>query len=295
MYRTLVTITLVSVSVLNSYWPGEARAPSVTFNKCCPKNKLVDEEELVCIPAAAEPSTASTDEWLPKGAIVGSRGQHTAMGRYNARYLTEELCSYDMKRAVFWDGTYEEKPPFRISAGTGDLRIQEDGRDKSYPFESYCADRASVNNSHIVIYCPCFKKACLLKCCPKEEGEKGGNNIRYYKGKQDRACRFIFGKARGRSGIFSEGISSLRKSTQLKAFAELTSPPVFANSVLFSRFREGASGGLVSFFHAAPVNKQTGTPDRYSNPDLLIICSLVYCESSTLDHLATEAEQSFLI
>nr|CAD7392818.1 unnamed protein product [Timema cristinae] len=233
MYRTRVIITLVSVSVLNSYWPGEARAPSVTFNKCCPKDKLVDEEELVCIPAAAEPSMESTDEWLPKGAIVGSRGQHTAMGRlissvpfhqvnkfirevkshdndsvlkqqispfidnlawhncqvrcsmsgnsrtamvtyyttrlsrYNARYLMEELCSYDMKRAVFWDETYEEKPPFRISSGMGDLIIQEDGRDKSYPSESYCADRASVNNSHIVIYCPCFKKACLLKCCPK--------------------------------------------------------------------------------------------------------------------------------
>nr|CAD7409305.1 unnamed protein product [Timema poppensis] len=61
------------------------------------------------------------------------------------------------------------------------------------------------------------------------------------------------------------GISSLRKSTQLKVFAELAPiPPVFSNSVLFSRFREGASGGFALFFHAAPVNKQTGIEDIYS-------------------------------
>nr|CAD7265467.1 unnamed protein product [Timema shepardi] len=60
-----------------------------------------------------------------------------------------------------------------------------------------------------------------------------------------------------------KGAVYLKASTQLKAFAELAlrpppPPPVFANSVLSSRFREGASGGFMSFFHAAPVNKQMG-------------------------------------
>nr|CAD7404169.1 unnamed protein product [Timema cristinae] len=35
-------------------------------------------------------------------------------------------------------------------------------------------------------------------------------------------------------------------------------PSVFTVSIQFSRFGEGALGGFVSFFHAAPVNKQTG-------------------------------------
>nr|CAD7197270.1 unnamed protein product [Timema douglasi] len=61
--------------------------------------------------------------------------------------------------------------------------------------------------------------------------EKRGNNIRDYKGTQDSACRFSFGKARRRSGIFSGGISSLRKSTQLKAFAELAPPPPSQSSL----------------------------------------------------------------
>nr|CAD7428944.1 unnamed protein product [Timema monikensis] len=45
------------------------------------------------------------------------------------------------------------------------------------------------------------------------------------------------------------------KSTQGVRCTRVTFYPA---SVLFSRYREGASDGFVSFFHAAPVSKQTG-------------------------------------
>nr|CAD7394558.1 unnamed protein product [Timema cristinae] len=52
-----------------------------------------------------------------------------------------------------------------------------------------------------------------------EDGKKGGNNIREYKGNTRKRMLICFGRARGRSGIFSEGISLLRKSIQPKALA----------------------------------------------------------------------------
>nr|CAD7434336.1 unnamed protein product [Timema monikensis] len=50
------------------------------------------------------------------------------------------------------------------------------------------------------------------------------------------------------------------KSTQDVRCTHVTFYPA---SVLFSRYREGASDGFVSFFHAAPVSKQTDTASYY--------------------------------
>nr|CAD7432853.1 unnamed protein product [Timema monikensis] len=71
------------------------------------------------------------------------------------------------------------------------------------------------------------------------------------------------------------------KSTQDVRCTHVTFYPA---SVLFSRYREGASDGIVSFFHAASVSKQTGLAREcavrdYGASSIVCVCNSTYCDS----------------
>nr|CAD7197786.1 unnamed protein product [Timema douglasi] len=142
---------------------------------------------------------------------------------------------------------------FISTSSKDDLHRRIGGRCSSHNmkvvFKVCC--RPDLNLSPIVKFVSPGARIYTIKHRRGEDGKKGGITFEITK-------EHKIAHADLASGRPADGISSLRKSTQLKAFAELAPPKSSLTVYYLPGSVKVASGGFVSFFHAAPVNKQTG-------------------------------------